>query len=188
MTGQDAAESENDVEAVAEISQAEKNQILNMAPEKRVPRELLRRIVYGVILAYGVDLTLVGLLLSAWSFIGHDFSVIAIMAGHGLALMVGLSWIVGTLFSANSSVNTKMATTLVLSPLRYIGGILFLVGFAAYLDEPSLIATLGFSFMFSQIFNHLLQGFVTLALKAEAKDKSDPEVTTKAATIEKDSE
>ncbi|MDF1665865.1 MAG: hypothetical protein P1V97_29180, partial [Planctomycetota bacterium] len=151
------------------------------------PPELLRRIIYRVTLAYGLDLTFVGVILSMWSFIGHDFTVIAVLAGHGLALFVGLSWIVGTLYSANRSVNTKIAATMVLTPFRYVGGIFILVGFAAYLEESALIGVLAFSFMISQIFNHLLQGYVTLALKAKAKEQSSPENEAVSAPIEKDS-
>lgn len=183
----EAPASGNPVTATEDELQAAKKQILDMAPVKLVPPEVLHRIIYGVVLAYGLDLTCVGLLLSMWSFIGHDFTVIAFLAGHGLALFVGLSWIVGTLYSANRSVNTKIATTLVLSPFRYVGGILILVGVAAYLDDSSLIGVLAFSFMFSQIFNHLLQGFVTLALKAETKAPGQPELGDEAHPIEKDS-
>ena len=155
-----------------------RNEILGRAPEKLVPQEVLRRVTYGVILAYGLDLTFAGLLLSFWSAAGEDFSAIAFLAGHGLALAVGLSWIVGTILSANRSINAKMASTLVLTPLRYFGGIMILVGFAAYLEETKLIGILAFSFMFTQIFNHLLQGFITLSLKGKAV--TIPEEQTKS--------
>jgi hypothetical protein len=141
----------------------------------RVPKELLLKLIAGLVFAYGLDLVVAGAVVTLWSAPESEQRAQAFLAGHCIALIVGLTWIVGGVFSMNRSPTVVMASTMVLSPVRYVGGVLALVGFAGYFKEQALITILGLSFVFTQIFNHVLQsivGYISSECRAPERDSA----------------
>jgi drug/metabolite transporter (DMT)-like permease len=126
------------------------------APPTIVPPTVIKRLILGLTMAYGLDFIVAGLIIVGWSTAGQQTSAIAFAAGHGLALLIGMSWVMGTVFSTNRSPTAVMASTMLLVPLRYVGGIITLVALAAYFDDAALTVVMVFSFLFTQIFNHIL--------------------------------
>lgn len=128
---------------------------------KPVPIGTLRRLRAAAVIVYGLDLALIGALVSGLAFSGRESLALAIAAGHGVALIIGASWVWGSLMAANTTVSRLFASTMLLSPLRYAFGALALVGIGSALPSQTDTAAMLCAFALTQVPNHVLHAVIS---------------------------
>jgi len=116
------------------------------------------------LLIYGGPTVAVGAALSLEGALTRPELPTALALGHLLGLVIGGSWVFGALYGANRSFNHTLGATLLLSPIRYIGGIVAILSAQLWLGDARLVGTLVLTFMLTQVCNHVLQTYVSVKL------------------------
>lgn len=153
----------DDAEPSPGVDPEARKKALNKAPPP-VPRGHLVKLWQRVILATGLDLTLVGLLVTGLVLTGSGGAVVPVLAGHGIAFLIGLSWVLGTLWSANRPPSQVLGSTVLLTPIRYIAGIAALLFVTAQLNDSAKNVPLIFSFIVTLVAWHMIEAMVTISL------------------------
>lgn len=138
------------------------------AKRKTVPERVIRLLTLQLILFMMLDLMAISGVIMVLIRHGHGFHAIALMAGHVIGVAIGLSWVAGTLISANRAPKDRIGLTLMFSPLRYVGALLSMFLIGSWLNHRVYVITLVLACIGTHVLFQVILGFMGVRMARAA--------------------